>query len=327
MNKTQLANYFDHTFLKPYATEADLTKLCNEAKEIGAAMVAINTTWTRFCKEQLKGTNVHVGAAISFPLGQTGLASKIAETKIAIEDGADEIDYVIDIGQAKMHRWDYIKEEMESIVSICREHNVISKVIFENCYLEKDEIKPDFIKTSTGFGTGGATLEDVQLMVETVDGQVKVKAAGGIRDWKTCKAMIEAGAQRIGTSSSLKILEEFEAEVKYETDIASEEPMTLEESVALELENDEFIPTDVEESVNSNLQVDDSQTSHTQESRAEFATRMCRMVEAELKNKTFDEVTAEARAYISDREYAEYEPDYEEKDDEDVSDKSKENET
>ena len=236
-----------------------------------------------------------------------------------------------------MHRWDYIKEEMESIVSICREHNVISKVIFENCYLEKDEIKqvaliakevkPDFIKTSTGFGTGGATLEDVQLMVETVDGQVKVKAAGGIRDWKTCKAMIEAGAQRIGTSSSLKILEEFEAEVKYETDIASEEPMTLEESVALELENDEFIPTDVEESVNSNLQVDDSQTSHTQESRAEFATRMCRMVEAELKNKTFVEVTAEARAYISDREYAEYEPDYEEKDDEDVSDKSKENET
>ena len=218
MNKTQLANYFDHTFLKPYATEADLTKLCNEAK------VAINTTWTKFCKEQLKGTNVHVGAAISFPLGQAGLASKIAETKIAIEDGADEIDYVIDIGQAKMHHWDYIKEEMESIVSICREHNVISKVIFENCYLEKEEIKqvaliakevkPDFIKTSTGFGTGGATLEDVKLMVETVEGQVKVKAAGGIRDWATCKAMIDAGAQRIGTSSSLKILEEFEAEAK-----------------------------------------------------------------------------------------------------------------
>lgn len=187
-------------------------------------MVAINTTWTKFCKEQLKGTSVHVGAAISFPLGQAGLASKVAETKIAIEDGADEIDYVIDIGQAKMHHWDYIKEEMESIVSICRKHNVISKVIFENCYLEKDEIKqvaliakevkPDFIKTSTGFGTGGATLEDVKLMVETVEGQVKVKAAGGIRDWKTCKAMIDAGAQRIGTSSSLKILEEFEAEEK-----------------------------------------------------------------------------------------------------------------
>lgn len=222
MNKQELAKYFDHTFLKPFATNADLEKLCKEAKEIGACMVAINTTWTKFCKEQLKGTDVHVGAAISFPLGQAGLASKIAETKIDIEDGADEIDYVIDIGQAKMGNWDYIKEEMEEIVKICRENNVISKVIFENCYLTKEEIrqvaliakevKPDFIKTSTGFGTGGATVEDVKIMAETVDGQVKVKAAGGIRDWQTCKAMIEAGASRIGTSSSLKILEEFEKE-------------------------------------------------------------------------------------------------------------------
>lgn len=222
MNKQELAKYFDHTFLKPFATNADLEKLCKEAKEIGACMVAINTTWTKFCKEQLKGTDVHVGAAISFPLGQAGLSSKIAETKIAIEDGADEIDYVIDIGQAKMGNWDYIKEEMEEIVKICRENNVISKVIFENCYLTKEEIrqvaliakevKPDFIKTSTGFGTGGATVEDVKIMAETVDGQVKVKAAGGIRDWQTCKAMIEAGASRIGTSSSLKILEEFEKE-------------------------------------------------------------------------------------------------------------------
>ena len=222
MNKQELAKYFDHTFLKPFATNADLEKLCKEAKEIGACMVAINTTWTKFCKEQLKGTDVHVGAAISFPLGQAGLASKIAETKIAIEDGADEIDYVIDIGQAKMGNWDYIKEEMEEIVKICRENNVISNVIFENCYLTKEEIrqvaliakevKPDFIKTSTGFGTGGATVEDVKIMAETVDGQVKVKAAGGIRDWQTCKAMIEAGASRIGTSSSLKILEEFEKE-------------------------------------------------------------------------------------------------------------------
>ena len=222
MNKQELAKYFDHTFLKPFATNADLEKLCKEAKEIGACMVAINTTWTKFCKEQLKGTDVHVGAAISFPLGQAGLASKIAETKIAIEDGADEIDYVIDIGQAKMGNWDYIKEEMEEIVKICRENNVISKVIFENCYLTKEEIrqvaliakevKPDFIKTSTGFGTGGATVEDVKIMAETVDGQVKVKAAGGIRDWQTCKAMIEAGASRIGTSSSLKIWEEFEME-------------------------------------------------------------------------------------------------------------------
>ena len=169
MNKTQLANYFDHTFLKPYATEADLTKLCNEAKEIGAAMVAINTTWTKFCKEQLKGTSVHVGAAISFPLGQAGLASKVAETKIAIEDGADEIDYVIDIGQAKMHHWDYIKEEMESIVSICREHNVISKVIFENCYLEKDEIKHDLAHCRDNDIAAGQDDENGQTHTHAVE--------------------------------------------------------------------------------------------------------------------------------------------------------------
>lgn len=220
--KQTLAKTFDHTFLKAYATNADLERLCQQAKEIGAAMVAINTEWTKFCKEQLKESDVHVGAAISFPLGQSGLKSKLDECRNAIEDGADEIDYVIHIGKAKMHDWDYLKKEMEEMVSLCHASNKICKVIFENCYLEKEEIKalaeiakevkPDFIKTSTGFGTGGATVEDVKLMVETVQGEVKVKAAGGIRDWKTCKAMLEAGAQRIGTSSSLKILEEFEAQ-------------------------------------------------------------------------------------------------------------------
>ena len=219
MNKQELAKYFDHTFLKPFATNADLEKLCKEAKEIGACMVAINTTWTKFCKEQLKGTDVHVGAAISFPLGQAGLASKIAETKIAIEDGADEIDYVIDIGQAKMGNWDYIKEEMEEIVKICRENNVISKVIFENCYLTKEEIrqvaliakevKPDFIKTSTGFGTGGAIIEDVKLMKDTVGNDVEVKAAGGIHSYAEVKEMIEAGATRIGASATVQIVEEY----------------------------------------------------------------------------------------------------------------------
>lgn len=220
--KQTLAKTFDHTFLKAYATNADLERLCQQAKEIGAAMVAINTEWTKFCKEQLKGSDVHVGAAISFPLGQSGLKSKLDECRNAIEDGADEIDYVIHIGKAKMHDWDYLKKEMEEMVSLCHASKKICKVIFENCYLEKEEIKalaeiakevkPDFIKTSTGFGTGGATVEDVKLMVETVQGEVKVKAAGGIRDWKTCKAMLDAGAQRIGTSSSLKILEEFEAQ-------------------------------------------------------------------------------------------------------------------
>ena len=202
LTEATLAKTFDHTFLKAYATKADFEKLCREARELGTAMVAINSAPVTLCKELLKGSDVHVGAAIS--------------------DGADEIDYVINIGEAKMGNWAYIEEEMRQIVAVCREHNVLSKVIFENCYLEKAEIKklaeiarevkPDYIKTSTGFGTGGATVEDVKLMKDTVKDAVKVKAAGGIRDWETCKAMIEAGAERIGTSSSIAILEGFRKE-------------------------------------------------------------------------------------------------------------------
>lgn len=222
MTKEELASMFDHTFLKAYASRDDFIKLCDEAKDIGAAMVAINSEPVKLCKELLKGTSIHVGAAISFPLGQTTLNIKLAETKQAIDDGADEIDYVINIGKAKMHDWNYIEQEMRSIVELCHKNQVICKVIFENCYLTKEEIvkiaeiakevKPDYIKTSTGFGTSGATVEDVRLMKETVGNEVKVKAAGGIRDWKTCQAMIEAGTSRIGTSSSLKILEEFQQE-------------------------------------------------------------------------------------------------------------------
>ena len=224
LTKESLAKLFDHTFLKAYATSDDLKLLCEQAKSMNTAMVAINTAWTAFCKKELEGTDVHVGAAIGFPLGQCGLETKLFECNYAIEQGADEIDYVIDVGQAKMHNWTYIREEMEKMTAICKEKNILIKVIFENCYLEKEEIqklseiakevKPDFIKTSTGFGTGGATVEDVKLMKDTVQDAVQVKAAGGIRDWKTCKAMIDAGATRIGTSSSIQILKEFEEATK-----------------------------------------------------------------------------------------------------------------
>ena len=222
LDERSLCRLFDHTFLKAYATEADFEKLCLEAKENGFMMVAINSYPVRLCKQLLQGTDVHVGAAISFPLGQTTIEMKCCETEKAIEEGADEIDYVINIGKAKEHDYNYIRKEMEAIVSICRAHDVLIKVIFENCYLSKEEIrqiamiarevKPDFIKTSTGFGTSGATVEDVKLMKETVGNEVKVKAAGSIRDWQTCKAMIEAGAERIGTSSSLQILQQFKEE-------------------------------------------------------------------------------------------------------------------
>ena len=222
LTRQQLAAMFDHTFLKAYASEKDMEKLCREARENGFAMVAINSGQSKRCKEMLAGTAVHVGAAISFPLGQMSIAAKVFETRDAIENGADEIDYVVNLTEVKDGNWDYVKEEMESITAVCREAGVICKVIFENCYLEKEEIRrlaeialevrPDFIKTSTGFGTGGALPEDVKLMKEVVGDAVKVKAAGGIRDWDTCRKMIEAGAERIGTSSGIQILEGFDRE-------------------------------------------------------------------------------------------------------------------
>lgn len=212
-----LCRLVDHTNLKPYATREDIQKLCDEAKTYHFKMVAINQTQTKLCADLLKGTDIHVGAAISFPLGQTSVASKLFETKDAIANGADEIDYVINITELKAKNYDYIKSEMEQIVSVCRESHVLSKVIFENCYLTKEEIaklaeiakevKPDFIKTSTGFGAGGATMEDVKLMKSIVGSEVKVKAAGGIRDADTFISMIKNGADRIGCSAGIQIIE------------------------------------------------------------------------------------------------------------------------
>lgn len=219
ITKEQLAAMIDHTFLKAYATDLDMKQLCDEAKEYGFAMVAVNSVQVKLCKELLKESSVHVGATISFPLGQTSIEAKVFEVEKAIEDGADEIDYVLNIGELKMGHDSYIKREMEEIVGVCREHGVLSKVIFENCYLTKDEIKrasliakevqPDYIKTSTGFGTSGALIEDVFLMKTVVGEKVKVKASGGIRDWNTCCQMLEAGADRVGTSASIKICQEF----------------------------------------------------------------------------------------------------------------------
>lgn len=219
LTAVSLAQYFDHTQLRANATEKDLVKLCEESKKYHFRMVAINSEPVALCKELLKNTDIHVGAAISFPLGQTSIPVKVFETNNAIEAGADEIDYVIHIGKLKDGDYNYIEKEMAEIVSACRHANVISKVIFENCYLtqkEKNElcyialsVRPDFIKTSTGFGTGGATVSDVNLMKEIVKDHVKVKAAGGIRTLKDTLEMIEAGADRIGSTASTAIVEEF----------------------------------------------------------------------------------------------------------------------
>lgn len=213
----QLARMIDHTLLKNDVCEKDFITLCEEANNYHFKMVAINPAATELCKSQLQGTDVHVGAAIGFPLGQTTLECKVFETKDAIAKGADEIDYVINIVAVKNRNWAYIRKEMEEIVEICREQNVISKVIFENCCLKKEEIRqlsliakevqPDFIKTSTGFGRYGAQVEDVKLMKSAVGDSVKIKAAGGIRDLDSALSMIEAGAERIGTSSGIQIIE------------------------------------------------------------------------------------------------------------------------
>ena len=222
LTKEAVAGMIDHTNLKATATREDIRRLCDEAKKNHFASVMVNSAFTALCSELMKGTGVLVGTVAGFPLGQMSTAAKVYEAETAIADGADEIDYVVNVSDVKDGKWDLVKDEMTKITDACHSRGAGCKVIFENCYLTKEEIvllagiakevKPDFIKTSTGFGTGGATPEDVRLMKETVGDAVKVKAAGGIRDWASCRAMIEAGAERIGASAGKQILDEFKAE-------------------------------------------------------------------------------------------------------------------
>lgn len=221
MNLTvnQLAGMIDHTLLKPNISNKDLFELCQDAVKYGFKTVAINNAAISFCKKTLEGSKVLCDAAVGFPLGQSTIETKVFETIDAIEKGAGEVDYVVNILEIKNDNWKYIEEEMRKIVEACNERKIVSKVIFENCYLTDDEkkklcevalkVKPTFIKTSTGFGTGGATLEDVKLMKSCVKDEIKIKAAGGIRDIQSVLAFIDAGACRIGTSSGVKIVEEY----------------------------------------------------------------------------------------------------------------------
>ena len=210
------AAMIDHTNLHADASEKDMEVLCREARDNGFAMVAVNSVQSALCSSLLANTGVHTGAAIGFPLGQTTIATKVFETRDAIANGADEIDYVVNLTAVKNGQWDLVKREMVEIVDACRENDVVVKVIFENCYLTDDEkvrlceiaseVRPDFVKTSTGFGTGGATVHDVALMRATVGDACKVKASGGIHTAEEAAAMVEAGADRIGTSSGIAIV-------------------------------------------------------------------------------------------------------------------------
>ncbi|MBE6103743.1 MAG: deoxyribose-phosphate aldolase [Erysipelotrichaceae bacterium] len=219
ITEKQLAGMIDHTYLKAFATDADMKKLCDEAVRYGFAMVAINSGQSRRCSEYLRGTGIHTGAAIGFPLGQQSIETKVFETEDSIRNGANEIDYVINITELKEKNYEYVEEEMRRIVETCHRCDITCKVIFENCYLTDEEklkmceialkVRPDYIKTSTGFGTSGATLEDVGLMKKAVGDMIKVKAAGGIRTLDDALAYVEAGAERIGTSAGVKIIEEY----------------------------------------------------------------------------------------------------------------------
>ncbi len=206
--------YIDHTLLAPEATKKQIEKLCSEAKENHFASVCINPSYVNLASKLLAGSDVKVCTVIGFPLGATLMASKISETKYAILEGADEIDMVINIGRLKDHDDDYVRTEIAEIKKVCQDK--ILKVIIECCLLTDEEkvracqlskeAHADFVKTSTGFSKWGAKVEDVKLMRETVGPDMGVKAAGGIRDKETMQKMIEAGADRIGTSHGVELV-------------------------------------------------------------------------------------------------------------------------
>ena len=208
-----LAKYIDHTILKPDATKEDIRILCEEAKTYGFASVCVNPYWLSYAKQLLQDTDVAICTVVGFPLGATPACVKAYETSQAIEDGADEIDMVINIGALKSQDTQTVLEDIKAVVKASKQKLV--KVIIETCLLTDEqkrlacqlalEAQADFVKTSTGFSNHGATLEDVALMKSVVKDQAKVKASGGIRDYATAMSMIEAGASRLGTSSGVKI--------------------------------------------------------------------------------------------------------------------------
>lgn len=207
--------YIDHTLLKAVATKSDIKILCEEAVKFDFASVCVNPSNVKISYELLKDSNVKVCTVIGFPLGANTIESKVFETKNAIENGAQEIDMVINIGALKEMDLKYLERELSEIKSVCGE-SVLLKVIIETCYLNEEEkvaisklvgkLNIDFIKTSTGFGTGGATFEDVKIMKDNIGENTKIKASGGVSDFETAKAYIDLGCERIGTSNGIKIV-------------------------------------------------------------------------------------------------------------------------
>lgn len=211
----KLNKLIDHTLLKATATIAEIETLCKEAVEYDFYSVCVNSSYVATAKKILAGTNVKVCSVVGFPLGAMQAKAKLFETEQALADGADEIDMVINVGLLKSGEVDKVRDEIAALKAAVGANRVL-KVIIETCYLTDSEkrlacqlaldAKADFMKTSTGFGTGGATLHDVQLMKECVQGNAKIKASGGVRDYETAMQYVNVGVQRIGTSNGIAIL-------------------------------------------------------------------------------------------------------------------------
>lgn len=219
----KINKFIDHIVLSQDADEKKIDKLIAEAKEHDFASVCVNSCWTKKCAEALKDSDVNVCVVVGFPLGAMDTKSKAFETKTAIENGADEIDMVINVGWLKSGRYSDVENDIREVKKACGDKHL--KVIIECCLLtDEEKVKAcelseragaDFVKTSTGFSKSGATVEDVALMRKTVGDRLGVKAAGGIRDGKTAVAMIKAGASRLGCSAGIKIIEETDPNAEY----------------------------------------------------------------------------------------------------------------
>lgn len=218
-----IASYIDHTLLKPDATVEEIEKLVNEAKQYHFASVCVNPTWVSYCANLLEGTDVKVCTVIGFPLGATTPKVKRLETVNAIENGAKEVDMVINIGALKSGKYDLVKSDIEGVVDAAKGKALVKVIIETSLLTDKEKIQAcklakeagaDFVKTSTGFSSGGATVEDVKLMRSTVGPEMGVKASGGVRTYEDAKKMLAAGATRIGASSGVKIVEEEKAQNK-----------------------------------------------------------------------------------------------------------------
>ncbi|BCY16154.1 MAG: deoxyribose-phosphate aldolase [Chloroflexi bacterium] len=225
LTSAELAGYIDHTLLKQDATIAQIEKLCEEAAKYQFASVCVNATYAALCAKLLKDTGVKVCCVVGFPLGATLSSVKAFETEQVIADGASEVDMVLNVGALKSGNFTLVKNDVTAVVRAAHAKNALVKVIIETCLLTDDEkVKAcqicqsagaDFVKTSTGFSTAGATVEDVALMRKTVGPDMGVKAAGGVRTRDDVLAMIKAGATRIGTSGGVKIMEGAEIKSGY----------------------------------------------------------------------------------------------------------------